>query len=334
MSGEGIFSGMEATVMQGLNSVIQGQMSLYSAMMAGLVAGSATLYIFWRGYQTLAGKLHTPVEDVAWDLARMGIILAFVTNADGYLDASVAAINGLKSGLSGSENVWVLLDTLWGKAQRLGETLFNLDDSTYVPLNGGLAELLVWGGTIVVLVIATIVNMGAEIMLLLMTTTAPLFIFCLIYGFLHPMFNNWLQVIFSALLTLMFSALSLRIAIEYLSRVLDKARGGADINNIVTLAAQCCLAAIGAGFVIWLAAKIAGSLAGASVQGAVQGAAKMGLIASGDAVKKSASCLATPIGNTLGSIGEKAASNLKGPLSPPNAKAAAKAAVAKMKAQH
>ncbi|HEO8447721.1 TPA: type IV secretion system protein [Yersinia enterocolitica] len=219
MSSEGIFTGMDAAVMNGLNSVIQGQMSLYSTMMAGLVTGSATLYILWRGYQTLAGKLHTPVEDVAWDLARMGIILAFVTNADGYLDASVAAINGLKDGLSGSENVWVLLDTLWGKAQILGEKLFNLDDSTYVQLNGGIAELLVWGGTIVTLVIATIVNMGAEIMLLLMTTTAPIFIFCLIYGFLRPMFNNWLQVIFTAILTLMFSALSLRIAIQYLSSV-------------------------------------------------------------------------------------------------------------------
>lgn len=95
-----------------------------------------------------------------------------------------------------------------------------------------------------------------------MTTTAPIFIFCLIYGFLRPMFNNWLQVIFTAILTLMFSALSLRIAIEYLSNILDKASVGANANNIVTLAAQCCLAGIGSGFVVWLSAKIAGSLAG------------------------------------------------------------------------
>jgi len=304
MSSEGVFSGMDAAVMNGLNSVLQGQMSLYSTLMAGLVTGSATLYILWRGYQTLAGKLHTPVEDVAWDLARMGIILAFVTNADGYLDASVAAINGLKDGFSGSENVWVLLDTLWSKAQ-----------------------------TIVALIIATIVNMGAEIMLLLMTTTAPIFIFCLIYGFLRPMFNNWLQVIFTAILTLMFSALSLRIAIEYLSNILDKASVGANANNIVTLAAQCCLAGIGSGFVVWLSAKIAGSLAGASVQGVVQGAAKMGLMAGGGAAKKAASTVGKPVGNALGSIGDKAANNLKG-SSASNAKASAKAAVEKMKAQN
>ncbi|WP_337049933.1 type IV secretion system protein [Serratia fonticola] len=323
----GIFTGLDAAIMNGLNNELQGQMSLYSSMMSGLIVGSATLYILWRGYQTLAGKLHTPVEEVAWDLARMGIILAFVTNTDGYLDATVAAINGLKDGFSGSENVWVLLDTLWSKAQALGEKLFTLDDATYVKLNGGIAELLVWGGTIVALVIATIVNLGAEIMLLLMTTTAPIFIFCLLYGLLRPMFNNWLQVIFTAILTLLFSALSLRVAIEYLGNLLDKANTLADKSNIVTLAAQACLAGIGAGFVVWLSAKIAGSLAGASVQGAIQGAAKMGLMGGVDATRK----MAGRTGDALGRVGDKAASNLNSSPSF-DAKAAAQAAVERMKA--
>ncbi|WP_411909727.1 hypothetical protein [Pectobacterium versatile] len=37
----------------------------------------------------------------------------------------LAYFNGLKDGLSGSENVWVLLDTLWGKAQiaQVGEAM-------------------------------------------------------------------------------------------------------------------------------------------------------------------------------------------------------------------
>ncbi|HFD6562115.1 TPA: hypothetical protein ACF5KA_004330 [Yersinia enterocolitica] len=73
MSSEGIFTGMDAAVMNGLNSVIQGQMSLYSTMMAGLVTGSATLYILWRGYQTLAGKLHTPVYQMWHRRGDVGI---------------------------------------------------------------------------------------------------------------------------------------------------------------------------------------------------------------------------------------------------------------------
>lgn len=103
------------------------------------------------------------------------------------------------------------------------------------------------------------VNLGAEIMLKLMEITGPIFIFCLLYGFLQPMFNNWLKVIFTAILTLLFSSLSLNMMITYLSHILAVAESGAEANNMVTLGAQCCLTGIGAGFVVWMSAKIAGA---------------------------------------------------------------------------
>lgn len=327
----GIFTGLEVVVMGGLKNVLHGHMNLYSSLMAGLVSGSVTLYVIWRGYQTLGGKLQTPVEDVVWDLARMGIILVFVINIEGYLDASIAAINGIKTGLSGSENVWVLLDTLWEKVQALGSRLMSLDNSTYVKMDGAIGEVLVWLGSIFTLIIATVVNLGAELTLLLMTTTAPIFIFCLMFGFLRPMFNNWLQSILSCILTLMFSALSLRIAIDYLSDLLTKASILANASNIITIGAQACLAGIGAGFVVWLSAKIAGSLAGASVQGVMQGAAKIGAIAGGGMMKKTARAAGQPTGRALGSLGDQAARNLKGPTGT-QARASAKAAVQRMKA--
>lgn len=329
----GIFTGLENALMNGLKSVLQGQINLYSLMMTGLVTSSVTLYIIWRGYQTLGGKLNSPIEDIVWDLARMGIILVFVINIEGYLDASIEAINSLKSGLSGSENVWVLLDEMWEKVQILGSNLMSLDKSTYVKMDGAIGEILVWIGSIFTLAIATVVNLGAELTLLLMTTTAPIFIFCLMFGFLRPMFNNWLQSILSCILTLMFSALSLRIAIEYLSRLLAKAAILADSSNIITIGAQACLAGIGAGFVVWLSAKIAGSLAGASVQGVMQGAAKIGAIASGNMMKRTAKAVGQPTRRALNSMGEQATRNLNGTTGK-QARASAKAAVKRMKLQN
>ena len=152
-----------------------------------------------------------------------------------------------------------------------------MDTSTYVKLNGGLAEVLVWGGSIVLLMAATFVNLLAEITILLMTTTAPLFIFCLLYGFLKPMFDNWLRTIFAAILTIMFSALSIRIAINYLHKILDAATKTSAETNMVTLAAQCLLAGIAAGVVVWFSAKLASALSGAAVQAVLQGAAMSGL---------------------------------------------------------
>lgn len=276
MSG-GMFVGMNNTITDGLHAVLRGQTSVYGDMISVIAVSSFTLFVTYRGYQTLAGKLQTPVEDVIWDVGRMLLIMTFVLNLGGWLDLTISAINGLKDGFSGDENVWVLLDTVWAKAQTIGQKLYQLDDAAYVKLNGGLAELLVWGGAIVTLLFGSAVNLLAELTIVLMTTTAPLFIFCLLYGFLIPMFNNWLKIIFTVFLTILFSALSIRIVINYLNGILDKAVNFADNANIITLGVQCCVAGVLSGIIIFFSAKIASALGGVAVQAVLQGAAMSGL---------------------------------------------------------
>ncbi|HHJ0101121.1 TPA: type IV secretion system protein [Yersinia enterocolitica] len=272
MSG-GMFVGMNNTITDGLHAVLRGQTSVYGDMVSVIAVSSFTLFVTYRGYQTLAGKLQTPVEDVMWNVGRMLLIMTFVLNLDGWLDLTISAINGLTDGVSGDDNVWVLLDTVWAKAQTIGQKLYQQDDSTYVKLNGGIAQLLVWGGAIVTLLFGSAINLLAGIIIVLMTTTAPLFIFCLLYGFLIPMFNNWLKIIFTVILTIMFSALSIRIVINYLNGLLDKAVNFADSANIITLGVQCCVAGVISGLIIWFSAKIANALGGVAIQAALQGAA-------------------------------------------------------------
>ncbi|MBM6612527.1 type IV secretion system protein [Citrobacter portucalensis] len=276
MSG-GMFVGMNNTITDGLHAVLRGQTSVYGDMVSVIAVSSFTLFVTYRGYQTLAGKLHTPVEDVIWHVGRMLLIMTFVLNLDGWLDLAISAIHGLTDGVSGDDNVWVLLDSVWAKAQTIGQKLYQQDDSTYVKLNGGIAQLLVWGGAIVTLLFGSAVNLLAGIIIALMTTTAPLFIFCLLYGFLIPMFNNWLKTIFTVILTIMFSALSIRIVINYLNGLLDKAVNFADSANIITLGVQCCVAGVISGVIIWFSAKIANALGGVAVQAAIQGTAMGGL---------------------------------------------------------
>lgn len=287
MSG-GVFTGMNNAIMGGLNTVLAGQTSVYGTMISVIVSSSFIAYISFKGYQTLAGKLHKPVEDVAWDFGRMLLIVMFVTNLGGWLDITISAINGLKNGVSGSDNIWTLLDTVWRKAQELGQTLYDKDDSIYVKLNGGFAEALVWGGAIFVLVVTTFVNLLAEITILLMSTTAPIFIFCLLYGFLRPMFDNWLKIIFTAILTIMFSALFVRISINYTNDILDAATNSANMSNMVTLAAQCLLAAVGAGIFVLFSAKISMALGGAATQATMQGIAMSGISSLGSKAKSAA----------------------------------------------
>lgn len=61
MSG-GMFVGMNNTITGGLNAVLQGQTSVYGNMISVIAVSSITLFITYRGYQTLAGKLQTPMH--------------------------------------------------------------------------------------------------------------------------------------------------------------------------------------------------------------------------------------------------------------------------------
>lgn len=273
----GVFIGVEKHLIGGVTDATKGLMMSYSSMMVGLAATSATLYIMWRGYQTLAGKLSTPMEDVMWDIMRMAIILSFVANVSGYLDGVIDAINGLKEGFSGSDNIWQLLDSLWGKAKVLGKTLHDMDNSTYIKDEGMTAQFYVWLGIFVLMIITAFISMIAEVMVLLLSITAPVFIFCLLYGFLRPMFNNWLQNVFAAILTVLFSALSLRIVVNYLNSRLEIATQLSAQSNIVELGAQVCLVGICAAILVYLSAKLAGALAGAGATVSMQGLAAVGI---------------------------------------------------------
>ncbi|HAK3431405.1 TPA: type IV secretion system protein [Salmonella enterica] len=273
----GIFSSVEKNLIGGITNATSGLMMSYSSMMMGLAAASVTIYIMWRGYQTLAGKLSTPMEDTMWDIMRMAIILSFVANVSGYLDGVIDAINGLKEGFSGGDNIWQMLDNLWKSARVLGKTLHDMDNSTYVKDEGWTAQFYVWLGIFILMLITAFVSMIAEVMILLLSITAPIFIFCLMYGFLRPMFNNWLQNIFAAILTILFSALSLRIVINFLTSRMAEATAQAGKANIVELGAQVCLAGFCAAILVYISAKVAAVLAGASATVSMQGLAAVGI---------------------------------------------------------
>lgn len=273
MAGTNFFQKMDADIMASLQHSVAGKMAEYSTMMSSLVGISISLYILWCGYLVFAGKLQRPIESVIWDLAKMGVILAFMMNMGGYLSLSIQAIDGLKNGFSLQGNIWQWLDELWFKGQQISAKLMQLDTSTYVKTDGVIGSALTWMGVIFSLVVAAMVFLIAEITILVLTTTAPIFIFCLMFGFLRTMFNNWLQAIFSSLITVLLGALVLSSGIQYLNGILSKIVLESSKGNIIVMGAMAGAAGFIAGVLVFKASSIAHQLAGVGVQGALEGAA-------------------------------------------------------------
>ena len=276
----GFFEKYSDVILTSINQLGSSYQSEYASGVMTLAAAAVTLFILVKGYSVLAGKSQVPIQDLAWDLTRFAVILAFVQNTGGYLTSSTDALQGLKEGFSGNQNIWSLLDQLWGLTQSIGEKIYNSDDS-YIPVEGGIGMLFAWCGSIVLMLIASVVYTSADVIMSLLTITAPIFIFCLMFGFLRTMFNNWLMLMFSSILTVLFTSLVISIGMDYMKDIMNQLNNGIDTANIVTSGMMTFAVGVLVAFLVWLASKFAMQLAGVGVDAAVQGMGMAGIAATG-----------------------------------------------------
>lgn len=273
---QGFFVKFNNTIMESVKNISDSYQTQFANDVMTLATAAITLYVLWKGYQTLAGKTQAPLADLAWDLAKFGIIIAFVTNAGGYLTSATGALEGMKEGFSGGVNVWQTLDNLWLSTQNLADKIYQKDTDT-IPLAGFVGMCFVWAGSIILMAVGTVIYLVADVTMSLLIITAPIFIFCLMFGFLRSMFNNWLQLMFSSILTVLFASLVIRIGMDYQGDILRQVLNAPADSNIVTSGAMGFMAGLLSALLVLLARAFASQLAGAGVDGAVQGMAMMGL---------------------------------------------------------
>ncbi len=264
-----------------LDNSLSGQMEGFSNTAYTFGRYGVTIYALWYAYTVLAGKQKSPVQDFIWNLTRLFVILMFVKNMDGWLNYALTGIDGLKETLSGNVDVWTWLDQLWTKVQQVAAHLMAKDTSTYVKTDGAIGALFTYGGGVVALLAASIAFLMAEITLKMLAVTAPLFIFCLMFGFLRQMFNSWLQLIISSCLILLFGSLALRAGTSYLNVILSLAVDTATQRNLIQVGATALVAGIFMAFVILQAKTYASQIASVGAEGAMQGAAAMGIATAG-----------------------------------------------------
>lgn len=189
------------------------------ADLTSLANVSISLYVIVYGYMVLAGKIQTPIPDLLWNLGRFAIVLIFMTNAGGYLTLANGAIEGLKDFFAGGENSFALLDNkvnglanlageIWNKASGLKDTIYSVFRLV------GLLPLILGFTAIGALLIFT------EITLKLLISTAPIFIFALMWGFLRDSFNNWLSAIIGNCLIILFANVIMKFSFLLVETVL------------------------------------------------------------------------------------------------------------------
>lgn len=221
MAGDRFFERTEGFIKDTLDYLASGFSDGYASTLSSLFPSAVTLFILFKGYQVLAGKIQSPAAEIIWDSAAKVIVLAFVMNYGGYLSMALGAVDWLKESFMGGDKLFSMLDDQLELAQKLAGTIYALDDSDYVPLAGGIGALLVWVGAGIALLVAGLILLIAEVTLKLLSITAPIFIFCVMWGFLRQMFNQWLQLVFANILVVLFVGLVGKMGLKFFTTILD-----------------------------------------------------------------------------------------------------------------
>lgn len=304
-----VFATLGKQLEQAINAATDGLQSTYMTDMAMIATAGGTLYVLFYGYCVLAGKIDSPLSDFAWNIARMCLIMAFVTNAGGLLTAASNAVTGLQTFASHGQNLWSVLDTrandivflinkIWGDASGISDSV--------------LAVLKIVGLLPLILGVAAIAKELAfsQISLTILIAVMPIFIFCLMYGFLKQMFSKYLTLIIINVLKILFITVLSDLAFRIMAYVTTD--NNANVQDFST-ALMYVFGGLLAMSVASLGSEIAEALGEVTIERTVAG--KMGAaVQSGGNLAQSAQGIAQAGGQAVRNGASNAANMARGAM--------------------
>ncbi|MFZ7216084.1 type IV secretion system protein [[Pasteurella] aerogenes] len=273
------FESIDYFVIQLLNSVSQSMSSNFASTLFTVIGVSLTIYFLGKGFAVMAGKIEAPATALIYDFATKMIIVAFMMNYGGYLDNALSIIDDLKTSLTGfsGNGIAGLMDDQLELGADIAGQLFDLDQSEYVPLEGSIASMFAWIGVAVSLFVPFFIFITTTITLKLLTVTAPIFIFCLLYNFLRNTFNQWLQLILANILTVVFIGVSLRMGMSFFGKNITDLLVQASDINLIRVGFYILGFGLFMGFLSWLSLNYASQIASVSVEGVAYSAGLRGI---------------------------------------------------------
>ena len=187
----------------GVNSTMMQQLSV-------LIAISITLFVMYKGFQTLLGKSKDPIRELIWDLFMKVIAITFALNVDGWLTLVTEAMNGLHTWAGGGVSLFSELDALFEATVKLENALSDKGNMVSAFFYG----VIIYAGFIVGSLPALFLIITTTFTLKILILVAPFMFFALMYGWTKNMFTQWLNLIIANTLTVLVVSLILKSTVD------------------------------------------------------------------------------------------------------------------------
>lgn len=189
----GFFSYIDNAVDTVLTEVIKITQTNLANSISNLIVASISLYIVVYGYMIWAGKVQSPIKSIIWKLVSFAIILSFVKNDSNYLTLAGQAIEELATiGSDGSVGVG-FLDDQFERMSMLSDVMG--EEAKWG--SGWFVTGLVLGAYVILAIPIFSILLIAKFTMFFLLGIAPLFIFCLMWGWLKDSFANYLSALLS-----------------------------------------------------------------------------------------------------------------------------------------
>lgn len=275
---------MEITVFQFLGQSITNAIDAFllpsigrlMLSLQGFALTAVTIYIFLMGASIVFGTVQAPVSKFVIQGLKITLITTLALTVDAYYSYIVETMRGLEVGLAnalgaGGEdpaNIYVVLDSVLGRAAELMNDCFRRADDAGLLNPGSWAGWLFVGGsvalgTVLVGVIGGAAIVVAKFALALMFALGPFFVLMLMFPLTSRFFDSWFSQVMNYTILIVIAAVIMTFSVAAFSAYVDAAdvSGGGEVNPIAVGLGVLALAVL-LGFVIYQIYGMAAGLAG------------------------------------------------------------------------
>ncbi|WP_158027136.1 type IV secretion system protein, partial [Campylobacter fetus] len=251
--------------------------------------------IMHKGYELMFGRVQDPMKSVIWDIGVKIFILFICLNTSGYLTLIIDALDGFHEWAGGGTSMYKGLDVMFSNVLTLTDAISAKTGFTDTII-GAIANVGIWIGFGITVIPLLGIIITTQVTQVLLAIIAPIAFYCLLYKSTKDLFVQWLGMILSNILTILFVSMMFQVILlimdNWIGTFAQQAETG---NNSLMIAAKMIFTGLLTTSVGMLGKSIATNLGrvaldsqvGQAISKAMSPASKLGGAASGFATAKS-----------------------------------------------
>ncbi len=181
--------------------------------LAVLFSITLVVTIMYKGYEILFGRSQSPTKEVIWDLVAKAMIITFALNIGGWLTLVINAMDGFHEWAGGSLSMYKQIDIIFNEVRNLADNIW-AKASGFDTVIAGITVIIVYIAFGIAVLPALVVINATAFTQTILVIAAPLMFYCLLYKSTKNVFTQWLALLISNTLLVLFMSLFFKVFVK------------------------------------------------------------------------------------------------------------------------